>query len=378
MPGTAAIWVVVASAAVIWVEAPALGWSSDRLLVLRPAEYLGDISYAIYLWHWPLIILLPYVTDHPLTTLDKVSILLATIGLSALTKRWVEDPVRAARRFGLARARTTFVYAGAAAVLLTVLCVVPRNDVVREVEQTERVAAALASKSPPCFGAESRDPQAKGCPNPDLEKAIVPAPAGAKGDFPRDGRCRSRCIADPIQPCRYGTPKDGVPHIAVIGDSHARVLMTMVEELVKAGQLTADAFVASGCPWSTHPPNPASPYTAHCAEYRDQLYPLLEESATDYDAIITTGRITVMKGEPDALVVGLVGGVAPSHASGRPGAGAARQPVGQAPGDRTRSSAWPRCRCPRPTRSARSTAASGSTSGSTRCRRRPVVRRERT
>ena len=32
MPGTAAIWVVVASAALIWVEAPGLAWSSDRLL----------------------------------------------------------------------------------------------------------------------------------------------------------------------------------------------------------------------------------------------------------------------------------------------------------------------------------------------------------
>ena len=104
---------MVAAAALIWVEAPGLSWSIDRLLALRPARCLGDISYAVYLWHWPLIILLPYATDHALTTLDKVSVLMATIGLSALTKSWVEDPVRAARRFGLARSRATFAYAAA-------------------------------------------------------------------------------------------------------------------------------------------------------------------------------------------------------------------------------------------------------------------------
>ncbi len=101
MPGTAAIVIVVAAAVVIWVGDPQLRWAHSRLLTLRPATWLGDISYSVYLWHWPLIILLPSLLGHGLRPIDRVSILLATLGLAALTKTWVEDPVRRARRFGL-------------------------------------------------------------------------------------------------------------------------------------------------------------------------------------------------------------------------------------------------------------------------------------
>jgi peptidoglycan/LPS O-acetylase OafA/YrhL len=305
MPGTAAIWVVLASATLIWVEEPRRAWSSDRLLALPPAQRLGDVSYSVYLWHWPLLILLPFATGHALTQLDRASVLLATLGLAALSTRWIEDPIRAARRFGLSRPLVTFAYAALAATLLIGLCLVPRQDVAREVAHTRARTAALADEAPRCFGAQARDPEATRCPNPALADTLVPSPAAAAEDYPDDSRCRAGWAADPIRPCRYGTPRPEVPHLAVIGDSHARVLMAMVRRLVAQGRLTADEYAASGCPWSAAPPNPKSPYLKGCLDFRRKLAPMLDRAASDYDAVLTTGRITEMPGQPGAVVAGL-------------------------------------------------------------------------
>ena len=225
MPGTAAIWIVLAAAALIWVEAPGLSWSSDRLLTVRPARAMGDISYAVYLWHWPLIILLPYATNHALTTVDKVSVLMATIGLSVLTKKLVEDPVRAARRFGLARSRVTFAYAVTGALVLTAVCLVPRYDVSREIERDH----GRPPSSPPAAGllrGGRARPEGRGLPQPATGEHARARPEAAGRWTTRRTRCKEHGQADPLEPCRYGTPREGVPHVAVVGDSHARVLMT--------------------------------------------------------------------------------------------------------------------------------------------------------
>ena len=147
--------------------------------------------------------------------------------------------------------------------MLTALCVVPRVDVARQAESDERAAARLAADAPPCFGAAARDPRATECPNPELEDVLVPAPAAVEKDYPKYQRCIPPAEADPLQPCRFGKRTSKVPHVAVIGDSHARIMMTMVEPLVEARKLTADLFVSGGCPWSTYEPNLSHPRGAH-------------------------------------------------------------------------------------------------------------------
>ncbi|MBO9705217.1 MAG: acyltransferase, partial [Arthrobacter sp.] len=74
IPGLLGGLVVLATAAVL---ASGIGGLSGpcRLLSLRPMQFFGDISYSLYLWHWPLLTLglLPGLTPHV-----RVPLLIAT------------------------------------------------------------------------------------------------------------------------------------------------------------------------------------------------------------------------------------------------------------------------------------------------------------
>lgn len=66
-----------------------------RILGVRPLRWLGTRSYAIYLWHWPVITATRPGLDTPLDGLALLAFRLGvTLALAELTYRLVETPVR--------------------------------------------------------------------------------------------------------------------------------------------------------------------------------------------------------------------------------------------------------------------------------------------
>lgn len=66
----------------------------DRLLCAAPVLYLGRISYSLYLWHWPIIVLASYWLIRDLSLSESLVALLVMIALSSLTYHFVEGPTR--------------------------------------------------------------------------------------------------------------------------------------------------------------------------------------------------------------------------------------------------------------------------------------------
>ena len=125
-----------------------------RLLSLKPARVLGDWSYAIYLWHWPVVVLLDHEDLLPPDGGVRVAVIVfLTIGLSALSFFVVEDPMR---RVSLSARYGRAVLAGVGASLASVAAVallLPVDDETRELaaelsQQSERAGAGIVGGGP--------------------------------------------------------------------------------------------------------------------------------------------------------------------------------------------------------------------------------------
>src|SRR5215468_8428621 len=114
-PGVIALLPVLGSAALIAGGSAAARYGPARLTSVRPMVFLGGISYSLYLWHWPLIVLWSSYRGHKIGPYAGPALAAAAVALSWLTKVWVEDKVRLARP--LARHPSLSVSTALAAVL---------------------------------------------------------------------------------------------------------------------------------------------------------------------------------------------------------------------------------------------------------------------
>ena len=95
-PGTAALVPVIATAISI---AAVHSW--PRILNLignhRLVQWLGAISYPLYLWHWPLLVIPVVYLGRGLHIYERFFCVLATLLLADLTHRFIEEPLRHAK-----------------------------------------------------------------------------------------------------------------------------------------------------------------------------------------------------------------------------------------------------------------------------------------
>lgn len=71
-------------------------WSFENIFRYKPIQWLGNLSYSLYLWHWPLIILLPVlffidIDAHPQSLFIKLGILALSLIAAQLSYRYVEQ-----------------------------------------------------------------------------------------------------------------------------------------------------------------------------------------------------------------------------------------------------------------------------------------------
>ena len=122
-PGTAALVPVIGTLLLInsignWPKAA--GVISNN----KTTQWLGAISYSLYLWHWPALLLPSIYLDRPLEVSEKILCVIITIVLAHLTYKFVEQPVRYANL----ATKTVYKTLAGAFVTITVISVVIINS----------------------------------------------------------------------------------------------------------------------------------------------------------------------------------------------------------------------------------------------------------
>lgn len=125
-PGPLAVTVKTLVACLATAGALAL-FELDRehyaVLRVRAVRYVGKISYALYLWHWPLLSLAVAVQGRLLTPVEATLALVVAAGLASLTYHLVEMPIRMRRMIRNRRVLLGSFLVASAAILATAMAI---------------------------------------------------------------------------------------------------------------------------------------------------------------------------------------------------------------------------------------------------------------
>ena len=280
-PGVSMLLPVLST--VLVIVAGGLGGAPNgpELVLRHPvAQWIGAHSYSIYLWHWPALVLCE-ARFGPLGLWRRLLIVAGSVGLAALTKRYVEDPVRHHRWLaavpgrglalggalvvtslavgGLARANEPRLDSGevAAAPTLVVEEVAPplapgaatESTVVDASAAEEVTAGGLSGTTLGEVVAANQAVLEQGLAATDVPSNLRPSLATAEGDRTRlyaDG-CVNIGVDDQLEPCRYGV-LDAPEQIVLYGDSHAAQWFPAFEELAIARGAELVVLTKGGCP----------------------------------------------------------------------------------------------------------------------------------
>ncbi|NQW55323.1 MAG: acyltransferase [Chloroflexi bacterium] len=244
-PGLAALLPTAGAVALLYGGAAPSG--PTRLLAAAPLRFLGKISYSLYLWHWPLLVLPIMFLERALTGVEIVASVAVAIGVSWLSWRFVEQPFRYGDRSRRATSWSA-IRIGVAGILSVALF-------------TQGLAAALPSSAvaiqPTPGPSGSPAPSPSGSPVASdgpitLPADLTPTLASARDDEERlrsDGCLAFERVTTPPD-CEYGVKGSAIT-IALVGDSHASHWFPAIEAVALERGWRLLTFVKVSCSFTT-------------------------------------------------------------------------------------------------------------------------------
>jgi peptidoglycan/LPS O-acetylase OafA/YrhL len=244
-PGIAALLPVLSASAIIagGVDAPRHG--ASMLLATRPFNFIGNISFSLYLWHWPVLILGAAYAGHALTTWQNLGLAAVAVVLSVASYSWIENPFRHTRLWRSRPHTGMLLYPIAmSSVLLVALLAQPASPF------------ALANSG-------SNGPSSAGNASAAVKASVLDARRGAaipavlypsiekvKDDFKSYGDCSGYKKAS-SKICQFGDPQ-GSKRMVVFGDSHSAMWIPALTANANKAQWQFMPVVKEACSYTDY------------------------------------------------------------------------------------------------------------------------------
>jgi hypothetical protein len=178
----------------------------------RLFQWLGEISYPLYLWHWPLLVLPSTYFARPLTVLERLIAIAATILFADLTHRFVEEPFRHKKMLPVLVYRKA-AYVTVASVFMGVLIMLTNSDSINVSGVKGSVSLAQMKSRPLIY----------------------------------DDGCHANYAQTESGKCEYGQ-LDSEKVMVLYGDSHAAQWFPALHEIAKRSGYKLISLTKSACP----------------------------------------------------------------------------------------------------------------------------------
>lgn len=248
-PGWAALLPTVGAALLIFQGSTSNTSSLYNLLSIRPLCFLGDISYSLYLWHWPVLLLYKaYWQVDRVSWLHGLGIAAISCFFAYLTKIWIEDPIRYNRPIWKRTAVPSKVIL-ATSILMAILpsSLIMIYDVKGEKEEIATPDMLIG--------------------NYNSKLPIIPSLGQARNDNPPVYQldCHVNQTSSEPKSCEFGS-NAATKVIALVGDSHAAQWLPMLLGVYEdRSDWRVVTFTKSACPFNAQPisiANIQGPYEA--------------------------------------------------------------------------------------------------------------------
>ena len=316
-PGSAALLPVLGTALIVVSGgSDAAPFAPVAILRHQVLQWIGRRSYAIYLWHWPALVLAE-ARWGPLSLAQRFIAIGFALALAAASLRLVEDPVRHSTWISShARRGLTLGAALCATVLLvgTISLALPRHfdggtaaaaPVLNLVATTTSISPGAPAGAP--SGATATATPAAGLVGSDLASLVaanktvllqglttVAVPSNLRPSLARlfddrpavygDG-CVAIGVDDKLNTCRYGDKSSSIK-VVLIGDSHAAQWFPPLQTIADREGLQLIVLAKGGCP-AASVSIPTATLARTCPKWRDKAVQFIADEHPDL--VIVTG-----------------------------------------------------------------------------------------